>query len=215
MAYVNPDILEEDWDNFTGWNDKDTNGGVSEIDPAGQYHADFSGATGNADAERDKDIGAIGSDDYYIEMRFIGDAWDGFGDSNQYGIDVRIQAATRQIIFIIANDMLGNNDGIATYSGGYAMRVTKTWDNNWHNVVFKVHTSQTKCDIWIDKDPRTEEADYTDVPCDYNPGADDGLVAIIPRGSVAIKGEYHIDHLYIGSELLPAPPSGKIQSFIM
>ena len=78
MAYINPNILQEDWNALGTWIDNPNDGGVSEIDPAGQLHLDCLTMTGNGFAERNKDFGTIGTGDYWVEIRFIGDAWGGY-----------------------------------------------------------------------------------------------------------------------------------------
>ena len=202
MAYVNPTILEEDWGDLVGWVDGDTNGGVSEIDPAGQLHLDLRAVSSTGQANRGKDIGTIDTGDYYIEYKFKGNPWDGHATASvNRGIGINVQAGTNWLIPRIMNGHT-DGDGIWVYDGAtYNKVLAKTWDNEWHTIVFYVHNSQTDVDIWVDKHP-SETADVTDADCSHAK-VTDGLVGVTGYGSTDGDGEYHIDYLYIGEELLP------------
>jgi len=203
MSYIDPDISRIEWDNLTGWIDGDTNGAVSQIDPGGQLSYDLRGATSGATAARWKDIGTIGSGDYYCEIRFIGNPWDG-RDVNYRGIRVLIDAGTQRLYIHIANDRSAAGDGIWVNDGASDVKVlTKTWDNNWHTIVLFIHNNQTDCDIWVDKDPETESADVTDADCSDETVEADGFVALYGEGSPDGNGEYHIGFTYLGSTLKP------------
>ncbi len=200
MAYINPNILQEDWDALGTWADQDTADGVSSISPAGQLYLDDRALTGNGKAQRGKDLGTIGTGDYYIELRFKGDVWDGTGSVTDSGIQLTVSAGTNRAQIHIGNQMDGSNDGIWIVGSGGRIRIdTTTWDNNFHTIVFFIHNSQTDVDIWIDKDP-SGAADYTDVDID-DAGGSDGEVFLSGRGTVAGDGEYHIDYTYIGTKL--------------
>jgi len=203
MAYINPDILQEDWDDLTDWTDGDTNGAVSEIDPAGQLYLDDRALTDNGRTKRSKNIGSIGSGDYYVEIRFKGDKWDGYGTVD-FGMNFLHESGRpKRLNFAIGNGFTDpSGDGIIVFgSNGVGHLVyAHTWDNNWHTIVFFVHNSGTDVDIWIDKDPATEPADITDADCDYV-GGTDGNVNVRGFGTPAGDGEYHIDYWYIGTEL--------------
>ena len=201
MAYINPNIFEEDFANLTGWTAIVTNGGVSEIDPAGQLHFDCSSMSANGRAGRKKDLGTIGSGDYYIEIRFKADTWDGYGAINyDHGLMGLQDGATKRMRSYIGNGFSSGDGIIVTAGENFNYVLNKTWDNNWHTIVFYVHNSQTDCDIWVDKDPATEAADVTDADCATNNLAD-GFAQFNGYGTVAGNGEYHIDYWYVGDAL--------------
>jgi len=199
--YVNPNLIEEDFANLTGWTDSDSNGAVSEIDPAGQLHLDCRDIpSGVGYGKRSKDIGTIGDGDYYAELKFEGDVWDAAGGTAN-GIRVSINAATNFLQATIRGDSSGNN-GIYLYDGATEPKIySHDWDNDWHTIVFYVHNSQTDVDIWIDKDPATEAADVTDADCSAGAWAADGFTDLYGYGSEAGNGEYHIDYIYVGDAL--------------
>jgi len=203
MAYINPDLLQEDWDALGTWDDGDAGGGVSDISPAGQLYLDCRAVDPTGRAYRSKDFGTIGTGDYYIELRFSGDVWDNTADISESGIQLNVQAETKQLLTYIGNDLDGSTDGIWVMdSGGTKTKVlTKTWDTSFHVITFFVHNSQTDVDIWIDTDPATEAADVTDADCSHAT-ATDGFTAISGRGSAAGNGEYHIDYLYVGTRMI-------------
>jgi len=204
MAYINPDILEEDWDALGTWNDSDTNGGVSSISPAGQLYLDLTNMSADGVAQRDKDYGSLGTGDYYVEIRFKIDVDDGYDAGVTHGIHLAVHGGSNQLYVGFSNGFGGSpaGDGIAMHDGTtYNHVYTETWDTNFHTVVFYVHNSQTDCDIWVDKDP-SEAADVTDADCSTAAG-DDGNTVLAGWGSYADSdGAYHIDYLYIGSGLL-------------
>jgi len=197
--YINSDIAEIKWDTLDGWVDEDSNGGVSSLDfPYTQLYLNLIGATDDAIASRSKDIGTIGTGDYYIEIRFKGDVWDGY--AGNYGFRLLIDAGSQRFLCYLGNGYSGG-DGLYIDDGTTRPRVIdKTWDNEWHTLVFYIHNSQTDCDIWVDKDP-SEAADVTDADCSDQAAATDGLVVLNGAGSVAGDGEYHIDYILIGSDL--------------
>lgn len=205
MAYINPNVLEEDWDNVVGWDDLDNNGGVSSISPAGQLYLDNRAMSADGRARRNQDIGAIGSGNYYVEIKFKGDVWDGYGSAYNFGLHSGTTGATYELAFGIGNNFVSpSGDGIYVDDGaGKILVYEHTWDTNWHTIVFFVHNSQTDVDIWIDKNPATEEADVIDADCSKTAG-DDGYVFISSYGSAAGNGEYHIDYLYVGTILAGA-----------
>lgn len=192
-------LLEENWDIFDGWADDSINGGISEIDPAGELHLDCTGLTDDGYARRIQDIGEIGAGDYYVEFRFKGDTWDGWAgiwNGEVRGIQAFTNGPTYALYCWIGNDFT-DGDGIYLHDGAaYHLVYEHTWDDNWHTVVFYVHNSQTDVDIWVDKDPRTEAADATDGDCSFGTSGD-GLVRVQGIGSLAGDGEYHVDCLYI------------------
>jgi hypothetical protein len=203
MAYITPDLLQLDFNDLTDWTDADAGGAVSEISPAGQLHLDLRSLVANNISRRNKDCGTVGNGNYYVEIKFIGDAWDGFGGDYGYGILVSVGAVTNRLFFCIGNGFASPamngilvNDGVNPLSA-----LVKTWDNNWHTITFLVHNNQTDVDIWIDKDPMTEVADATDIDCSYATDTD-GYIDIIGWGTPAGNGEYHIDYIYVGSEVI-------------
>ena len=210
MSYINPNIFQIDFDDLDGWSNQDVNGGVSEIDPTSQLHLDLRSLSDDGIARRDKDLGTIGSGDYYVEVKFSGDAWDGFSGSGvTRGILMETSADPNRLYVKIGNDYTGG-DGIQVQKDGEGFTLSaNTWDNNWHRIVFYVHNSQTDVDIWIDKDPRTEGADATDVQCDIARGGADGYVNVAGWGSVAGNGRYHIDYIYVGDGLFSSSSSSS------
>lgn len=203
--YINPNLFEEDWDALGTWEDLDTNDGVSEIDPAGQLHLDCISVSADGSARRKLDFGAIGDGDYYVEVKFKADTWDGYGTSLDRGIRVQAGGATNYISAFFQNGA-NDGDGIIIYDGAaFNLVYEHTWDNDWHTVVFFVHNSQTDVDIWVDKSP-SEAADVTDADCSWAL-IRDGQVDSAGYGTVAGNGEYHIDYMYIGTELLSAGPT--------
>lgn len=201
MAYINPNIFQVDFDNLTDWTDADSNGAVSEIDPAGQLHLDCESMSANGAADRYKDLGTIGTGDFYIEVKFKGDTWDGYG-ATTFGINGAVQAGTSRLSYGIGNNFTDPaGDGIVISDGtNYNLALSKTWDTEWHTIVFYIHNSQTDCDIWVDKDPATEAADVTDADCS-RATATDGEIQFTGCGTVAGNGEYHVDYVYVGDEL--------------
>ena len=203
MAYINPDLLEENWDALGDWADNDTNGAESSISPAGQLYLDCRAMTAIGWAQRYKDIGTIGTGNFWVEMRFKGDVWDTYAPTAP-GISLpSVQGETGAI-----SGFLGNNhtdgDGIWLYDSVgevYVKVLTKTWDTNWHTIVYHIHNNQSDVDIWVDKDPATEAADATDAASDLRQSLADGSVYVTGYGTVAGNGEYHIDYLYIGTAL--------------
>ena len=207
MAFINPDILEEDWDALTGWADGDTAGAISRINPAGEFELNCVSMSGDGLAKRSKDFGSIGSGNYYVEIRFKGDTWDGFGGSLSFGLAYILEGGTGNKyefdVRIGSRSDAGVGIDIRAGDTNYVRIDATEWGNTWHTIVFFIHNGQTDCDIWIDKDPRTEGADYTDVDCAFTEGTGvDGTVRITGFGSVAGNGLYHNDYLYIGSETL-------------
>ena len=200
--YVNPNIFRVDWDNLSGWTDGDVGGAISEIDPAGQLHLDCRAITIDGCAVRNKDLGSVGTGNYYVEMRFKGDTWGGFGGQAQ-GVYFLMGAETKRLNFFIGNgfENPSGNGIIVRSASSYALVVSKTWDNDWHTIVFYVHNSQTDVDIWVDKDPETEAADVTDADCSYAT-ADEGDMKIKGWGTIAGNERYHIDYVYVGDELI-------------
>jgi hypothetical protein len=202
MAYINPDLIQEDFDNLTGWTDNDTNGAQASISPAGQVYLDCTAMSGNGTAEQYKDLGTIGTGDFYVEIRFSGDVWDGY-DTPQQGIGLSVQGTTNRLTTFIGNSYTGG-DGILVFDGAaYNQALVKTWDNDWHTIIFYIHNEQTDVDIWVDKDPSTEAADVTDADCSYG-AATDGAVQINGYGTVEGNGEYHIDYVYVGTTVYSA-----------
>lgn len=199
MAYVNPNILQQEWDNLTGWVSRDTNGGVSSISPAGQFYGDITNPTGNAQAGRQDDdiITSTGSADVWVEIRSKGDVWDGFSES--VGFRLIISCGTNEMVINWGNGAAIGGDGVWIDDGAGDQKVlVKTWNNNWHTIVIHIHNSQTDADVWIDKDPNTEGADIVDA--DITTGVSrEGLARLDVRGDT--NGEYHIDYLYVGTEL--------------
>jgi len=196
VSYINPNILQEDWDALGDWVDEDGYGGVSSISPAGQLYFDCRVVDEEGYAARSKEV-TIGTGDYYIEIRFKGDVWDNYTNS---ALVTEVRAETNRIWLSIGNGM-DAGDGIIIFDGVNYNRVySHTWDNNWHTIVFYVHNSQTDVDIWIDKDPVTEEADVTDADCSSATLGEES-VKELGYGTENRKGEYHIDYLYIGSDL--------------
>ena len=191
--YIKSNIFKVDFDNLTDWTDGDTNGAVSEIDPAGQLHLDCISMTATGYAKRSKDLGTVGSGNYYVEVRFKGDTWDYLGSR------VLICAGTNFFQATFKGSDAGNN-GIYIYDGATDNKVlAKDWDNNWHTVVFYIHNSQTDCDIWVDKSP-SESADVTDADCSTSTFGD-GYTELYGYGTVAGNGEYHVDYVYVGDDV--------------
>jgi len=208
--YINPNILEEDWDALGSWTDGDINGAVSSISPAGQLYLDCRAMTAIGWAERLKDIGTIGTGNYYIEIRFKGDVWD-YYDAINRGIRMVPQAGINQVFMYIGNGFV-DGDGIRVYDGAaFNLVYEHTWDTNWHTIVFFVHNNQTDMDIWVDKDPRTEGADVTDADCSYATETD-GLISVRGNGNPDGNGEYHTDYIYIGDEVLSSSSSSSSSS---
>ena len=117
MAFINPNIFQIDWDDLIGWADLDGDGGVSEIDPAGQLHLDCRAMSANGKAHRRQDLGTIGTGDYYVEIRFKGDTWDGFGNED-WGIILQTPAGTDTLLAHIGNDFVSPaGDGILIFDG--------------------------------------------------------------------------------------------------
>ena len=196
-AYVSSDadykrLLDEDWDALGDWDDISSDGGVSSIDPAGQLYLDARSVTvDDRAAGRSKDIGTIGTGDYWVRVRFKIDV------SDSVGLSLRINAETNRCLIYIGNPASTVGDGIAVYNGAAFVNVlSKTWDTGWHTAIFFVHNSQTDVDIWVDK-TSFEAADTTDADCSYAT-LTDGLVIVRGYGTIAGNGEYHIDYLYIG-----------------
>ena len=201
MSYVNPNIFEVDFANLTDWTDGDANGAVSEIDPAGQLHLDCTSMSADGWAVRSKDLGTVGTGNYYVEIKFKGDVWGGRA-GNAFGIYIKTSGETCLSLPRIGNGFVTpEGDGIIVIDSTATFNLVyeHTWDNDWHTVVFYVHNSQTDMDIWIDKDP-SETADVTDADCSY-PTVEDGLIQVKADGELAGNGEYHIDYMYIGDAL--------------
>lgn len=199
MAYINPDIFQVDFDDLTGWTDADTNGGVSSISPAGQLYLDCRAMTSQGVAAVNKDLGTVGTGNYYIEIKFKGDVWDGDALTLN-GITWSQQAGTNIFDLKIGNNFTAG-DGILIYDGATYNKVyTNTWDNNWHTITFYIYNSQNSCNIWVDKSP-TLAADVTAADCSSATGTD-GILTIQGNGTAAGNGEYHIDYIYVGSALL-------------
>ncbi len=201
---IKKDILEEDWDDLDGWDNWDEDGCVSEIDPAGQLYLDATTPVGTGGAARYQDIGSI-ADGYYVEIKFKGDTWG--GAANAWGITLGVVSGSGEDNFFrvrIANDPIGSDDGLYIWdnNNAWVKVVAKTWDDNWHTVVFYIHNSRSDCDIWIDKSPN-ETPDVTDADCAAGSAGNDGDVFIYGYGNAGIPkpGEYHIDHLYIGTAM--------------
>ncbi len=214
--YVNPDIFEIDWDNLTGWTDGDTNGAVSDINPAGKLRLDITSASADAAAVRYKDLGSIGTDDYYVEIKISADTWDNqVADANDGGIKLEIGAGTNRINIFIGNNFT-EGDGILLHDGASKVKVlSKTWNTEQdYVIVLHIHNSQTDMDIWVDKDPRTEVADVVDADCSLS-GGTDGMIFVIGYGSVAGDGLYRSDYFYVGSELIPLPATPTTQASII
>lgn len=202
MAYINPDILQNDWDDITGWTSQDDQGGVSSISPAGQLYQDCRAGVGlPVRAGQTKDFGTIGNGDYYLEFKFAGDVWDG-GSNPNLGLFYIISAGLKDLFVRVGNGFTAG-DGILIFDGsGYVRVLANTFSNSasFHTLVLKVHTSQTLCDGWLDKAP-TEAADFTNAGCDFDAGNNDGVVLSSAYGSILGNGEYHQDYMYIGSGL--------------
>lgn len=198
-------VLEELWDALGSWADGDTNGAVSSISPAGQLYLDCRAMSANGFASRTQDIGTVGTGDYTLYVRFKGDVWDGQQDASNDGIKVGIQAGTNRVLFFIANQGDGSNDGIWLYDGAQYNRIlTNTWDTNWHTLRLDVHNSQTDADVYLDDaaSPFIEDAD-----CSWATTTD-GLFTMNGYGTVAGNGEYHIDYLKINAGLCDPTDTG-------
>ena len=202
--YVNPNLIEVDFDNLTDWTKSEPSGSVFEIDPAGQLHLDCTSVSAYIYVFGSKDFGSIGTGDYYAEIKFKGDTWNGFGAYILYGMQNIIEGNTNRLRTYIGNDFVSpSGSGIIMYDGtSYNLVYSKTWDNDWHTIVYYIHNSQTDCDIWVDKDPETEAADVTDADCS-DIKITDGKIEIGGYGSSPGPGEYHIDYIYVGDALHP------------
>jgi len=200
MPYVNPDHLEEDWNSLPGdWGVTEREGGVVSINPAGQLYLDLRALTLDLNVGVDQVIGDDwGNDDYYVQMRFKADKWDGDQGTENYGIELKVGGTN---YYLLAK--IGSNDGwsLRIHAGSsWVVKTSTEWGNTWHIITFFVHNGGTDVDVWIDKDPRLEEADITDAVCELSP-SNAGYVQLIGWGTPEGNGEYHIDYLYIGSEL--------------
>jgi len=208
MPYIIPNILKEDWDALVGWTDYDRNGGVSLIDPAGQLYLDLRALTVDGKAHRQKVFGTIGTGNYYSEIRLKSDVWDGGGEDTNDGMNHFTGGETNSLYVRIANGC-SDGDGVWVFDGSSWNKVlVKTWDNNWHTIVFYVHNNQTDVDIWIDKDP-SETADVIDADCSWYYATADGQAGVEAYGSEAGEGEYHQDYLYVGTGLVVGPANVK------
>ena len=175
-------ILHEDWDALGGWVDGDVVGGVSEIDPAGQLYLDCRALTGSGGYAKRSDVVPIGAGDHWIEIRFKIDV------SDDSGLNLMIDGATHGLNVYIGNPAAGIGNGITVYSGAaHVLAIAKTWDTEWHTVIFHVHNNQDDVDIWVDKDPATEDADATDVTKEADI-SEDGRIWIRGFGSIAGNG---------------------------
>ena len=212
MSYINPNLLQQDWDNTTGWTGGASSGATVSISPAGQLFLDFSGATNLAAASESKDIGTIGTGNYYVEMRFKGDKWDGYNQAT-HGVSIFLQAGTHPIFVAVGNGFsTPTGDGVVVRDSAeaYQLVISKTWDNNWHTIVLFIHNNQDDMDIWIDKNPSTEAANATDVSTGSTKYVDDGYMTVGGRGANTIQGSYHIDYNYVGTELIPPSVSVSV-----
>jgi len=179
------DLLAENFNDLTDWTDNDSGDGVSEISPAGYLHQT---RTSSGLAIIDQDIGAI-SGDYTVELKVKPDAVD-------YNNNFFAEGSDGTLYFKMVSD------GLYIFNGtSWVQVITETWNtSNYYTIRLIVHNSQTDCDVYLDGELKTSDAD-----CTYG-GAQVGVT--IKCGTD--NSEWHWDYLYIGAgQQVPSTTSIK------
>lgn len=186
-----------DFDTLTGWTDTSGGGCTASISPAGQLYLDCRACSidpSSAGINRVATTFAANEEIIY-KIKFKADKWDNDGNVviNTDGLKFGIDGGTKRWSFVVANLADNSTNGIWSYNGSdYAKIVTKTWDNEWHELKIRIHTNQTKVDIY-DNNVLLVANNTTGAYA----SSSNGYTAIFGYGTIAGNGEYHIDSVKI------------------
>ena len=190
------DLIDEDCADISDWVDEDTDTGVSEVDPAGQFRFDTNaGAAGNAGAGRSQVVDVPAT--FTVEIKLYHDEIGTFADLDYFYLQMRGAAGNALSARFASDGLFITKAAGATTEVGTNL-VKESGAAEWQTWRFVVDLTAELADVYLTDSTHTNEKVGTGVDCDYVAG-DTDTVHIAQYGHGTDNMVTHIDHVKLSS----------------